>query len=196
MNANPKVKGSFSAGGNPSRGRVENDYYATDPKSTRALLDTFPLSGSMLEPACGEGHISKVLKEYYPDNEIISTDLVVRGFGNGKVDFLTHDYGRKFDTIITNPPFALMKPFVEKALALSNKHVIMFGKIQFLEGKGRKEFLENSPLKHVYVFSERQNPLRNGSPVDENGKKWATTMCFAWFVWEIGYEGEPTVRWL
>ena len=55
---------------------------------------------------------------------------------------------------------------------------------------------ENTPLKTVYVFSKRQNPLRNGSPVDENGKKWASTMCFAWFVWEHGYAGKPTIEWL
>ena len=24
----------------------------------------------------------------------------------------------------------------------------------------------------------------------------SSTMAFAWFVWEIGYEGEPIIRWL
>ena len=36
----------------------------------------------------------------------------------------------------------------------------------------------------------------NGSPVDEKGKKWSSTMCFAWFIFEKGYEGEPIIRWL
>lgn len=43
---------------------------------------------------------------------------------------------------------------------------------------------------------KRQNPLRNGNPVDENGKKWASTMCFAWFVFEHGYKGKPTIEWI
>lgn len=190
------LSGSSLAGGTPVRGRVENDYYATPPESTQALLNVLELSGSILEPACGEGHISEVLKENYPEAEVISTDLIDRGYGAGGVDFLDKEYDRTFNNVITNPPFKYMREFVEKSLEISTDKVIMFGKIQFLEGQRRKEFLKKSPLKYVYVFSERQNPMRNGSPVDENGKKWSSTMCFAWYVWEQGYQGEPTVRWL
>ena len=190
------LNGSSLAGGTPMRGRVENDYYATPPESTQALLNVLELNGSILEPACGEGHISEVLKSNYPNSEIVSTDLIDRGYGSGSINFLEHTYDRTFTNVITNPPFKYMREFVEKSLEISTDKVIMFGKIQFLEGQRRKEFLESSPLKYVYVFSERQNPMRNGSPVDENGKKWSSTMCFAWYVWEKGYEGEPVVRWL
>ena len=190
------IKGSSLAGGTPARGRVNNDYYATPPQSTQAILDVLELNGSMLEPACGEGHISEVLKRNYPSSEVVSTDLIDRGYGVGGVDFLEEEYDRMFDNVITNPPFRYMREFVEKSLEISTDKVIMFGKIQFLEGQRRKEFLKNSPLKYVYVFSERQNPMRNGSPVDENGKKWSSTMCFAWYVWEQGYDGEPIIKWL
>ena len=190
------LNGSSLAGGTPIRGRVENDYYATPPESTQALLNVLELNGTILEPACGEGHISEVLKSNYPNSEVISTDLIDRGYGEGGINFLEHTYNRTFTNVITNPPFKYMREFVEKALEISDEKVMMFGKIQFLEGKGRKEFLKNSPLKYVYVFSERQNPLRNGKSVDGNGKKWSSTMCFAWYVWEKGYQGEPVVRWL
>lgn len=190
------IKGSSLAGGTPTRGRVKDDYYATPPQSTQALLDVLELKGTILEPACGEGHISEVLKKNYPGSEIVSTDLVDRRYGVGGIDFLEKEYNRTFDNVITNPPFEYMREFVEKSLEISTDKVIMFGKIQFLEGQRRKEFLKNSPLKYVYVFSTRQNPMRNGSPVDENGKKWSSTMCFAWYVWEQGYQGEPTIRWL
>lgn len=177
--------------------REKHDFYATPEETTRAILDVLALEGSILEPACGMGHISKVLKEYYPENEIISTDLIYRGFGEGGIDFLTHDYGRRFDNIITNPPFKLAKEFVEKALTIANDKVIMLMKIQFLESKGRREFLENSPLKYVYCFSERQSAMRNGWKINpKTGKPWSTALFLAWFVWEIGYEGEPIVRWL
>ncbi len=137
-----------------------------------------------------------MLKANYPEAEIVSTDLIDRGYGVGGVDFLEKEYDRTFDNVITNPPFKYMREFIEKSLEISTDKVIMFGTIQFLEGQRRKEFLKKSPLKYVYVFSERQNPMRNGSPVDENGKKWSSTMCFAWYVWEQGYEGEPIIRWL
>ncbi len=72
----------------------------------------------------------------------------------------------------------------------------MFAKIQLLESEKRRELFEDYPPKYVYVFSKRVNPWRNGSPVDEKGKPWSSTMCFAWFVWEVGFKGEPIIRWI
>ena len=74
--------------------------------------------------------------------------------------------------------------------------MILFGKLQVLEGQKRATFLEKSPLRTVYVFKKRINPLRNGLDRDENGKPWASTMAFAWFVWEKGYYGKPQIEWI
>ena len=41
--------------------RAWGDYYATEPKATEWLLKLEKFDGPILEPACGEGHISKVL---------------------------------------------------------------------------------------------------------------------------------------
>ena len=202
MTAEKKVlAGTKLAGMSTTRDRVDNDFYATPRNAIQAILNEVKLDGSILEPAAGQGHISKVLKEYYPYSEIVSTDLIQREerFGipiQGGVDFLTHEFHRKFDNIITNPPFNLAQEFIEKALELSNDKVIMFAKIQLLEGNKRRELFDNTPLKYVYVFSKRVNPLRNGEELDEKGKPWSSTMCFAWFIWEHDYEGEPIIRWL
>lgn len=202
MTAEKKVlAGTNLAGMSTTRDRVDNDFYATPRNAIEAILNEVKLDGSILEPAAGQGHISKVLKEYYPYSEIVSTDLIQREerFGipiQGGVDFLTHEFHRKFDNIITNPPFNLAQEFIEKALELSNDKVIMFAKIQLLEGNKRRELFDNTPLKYVYVFSKRVNPLRNGEELDEKGKPWSSTMCFAWFIWEHDYEGEPIIRWL
>lgn len=195
------LAGTNLAGMSTTRQRVDNDFYATPSNAVTAILNEIKLNGSILEPAAGQGHISKLLREYYPYSEIVSTDLVQREekFGipiQGNVDFLKHEFGRKFDNIITNPPFNLAQQFIEKALKLANDKVIMFSKIQLLEGSKRRTMFDNTPLKYVYVFTKRVNPLRNGEELDEKGKPWASTMCFAWFVWEHGYEGEPIVRWL
>lgn len=195
------MKGTNLAGMSTTRYRVEEDYYATPFESVKKILNEIELKGNILEPACGEGHIVKILKEYYPNNEIIATDLIQRNdlfdcgiIGN--VNFLNTEYEKKFDNIITNPPFNLIQEFIEKALSITNDKVIIFAKIQLLEGKKRKELFKNTPLKYVYVFSERQNPLRNGNELDENGKPWSSTMCFAWFVWEKGFIGETIIRWI
>ena len=36
----------------------------------------------------------------------------------------------------------------------------------------------------------------NGNPLNENGKKWSSTMCFAWVIFENGFDGEPVIRWI
>ena len=188
-------QGGKLAGGNPARGRAENDFYATHPDSTKALLEVEEIIYPALEPACGEGHISKLLDIM----DTRSTDLIDRGYGLSGVDFLTEDLRdyANFNTVITNPPFNLFQEFVEKALKIATKKVIMFGKLQALEGIKRATFLQKTPLRTVYVFKKRQQPMRNGKENDEiTGKKMSSTMAFAWFVWEIGYTGKPTIEWL
>lgn len=192
------LKSANIAGGNSKRGRVENDFYATHPDSTLALLQHEEILYPYLEPACGAGHISKLLK-----GNGISTDIVNRGFGARFVDYLDESYdhvvfGLEYiQTVITNPPFSHFEDFVKKSLSLPNvKKIIMFGKLQALEGQKRATFLEGTPLRTVYVFKKRQQPMRNGSEFDESGKRLSSTMAFAWFVWEVGYEGRPEIKWI
>lgn len=198
------LSGTKLVGSSPDRGRADNDYYATPFNATRAILKEIIFSSSdvILEPAAGQGHIVKVLREMYPKNEIIASDLVKYKerfediYIKTGIDFINTNYPNKVDVVITNPPFKYSKEFVEKALSISKRYVIMFFKIQFLETVERRKLLENSPLKYVYVFSRRVNPMRNGEELNEKGKPWSNTMCFAWFVWDKTYKGEPIVRWL
>jgi hypothetical protein len=61
--------------------RVPHDFYPTPPEAVRALLSVETFTGSVWEPACGDGAISKVLIE--AGFEVVSTDLIDRGFGTG-----------------------------------------------------------------------------------------------------------------
>lgn len=177
-------------------GRVADDFYATHPKSVHALLQAEPFMGSILEPCCGQGHISEVLKEYYP-NQVTSFDLVDRGYGISPINFLEIKEDVLYCNIITNPPYSLAQEFVEKSLKVTTNKVAMFLKIQFLESLSRYNFFQQTPLKTVYVFSNRQATLNNGQENNpKTGKVWATTMCHAWFVWEHGYNGSPIIKWL
>lgn len=198
--SNKKLSGGKLAGGNPKNDRVENDFYATNPKAVEMLFEKEKFKGSFLEPCVGQGHIANVIETAYPNEPIYVSDLVDRGYNNTKVfDFLTHNFmGTKIHNIITNPPFSLAKEFLEKSMEIIEYggKVALFLKIQFLEGEKRKEMFEKYPPKYIYVFRKRMATFNNGQEVDENGKKWATTMCHAWFVWEKGFKGEPIVRWL
>lgn len=63
--------------------RQKNDYYATDPFIVRQFLKetNIKLNNNILEPCCGQGHISKVLEEF--GYNVTSTDLIDRNYGMG-----------------------------------------------------------------------------------------------------------------
>jgi hypothetical protein len=194
-----KLSGGQLAGGNSKTEKADNDFYATKKETTRAFLEVakhlFKDVNTIHEPCCGQGHLSEVLKEYFPNSEIVNTDLIDRGYGESNVNFLNVD-NSNFDLIITNPPFSLVNDFIKVGLKKTNRYLVYLCKIQLLETVKRKKILENSPLKYVYVHSKRQATLKNGEPLDPNGKPWATTMCLAWFVWDKEYEGEPIIKFI
>ena len=196
------LAGGKLAGGNPENGRVENDYYATNPKAVEMLLTNYTFdAATILEPCVGGGHIANAINNFFANQRVITgLDLVDRGYPNTIVqDFLTWETDRKFEGIITNPPFSLAQEFIEKGMELltDDGQMAMFLKIQFLEGAKRKEFFEKYPPKYIYVFRNRMATWNNGNEIDPNtGKRWATTMCHAWFIWEKGSKTEPVVRWL
>lgn len=196
------INGAALAGGKGNNKRVDNDYYATPSYAVKMLLnkleqDGIFLNGTLIEPACGGGHISDVLIDKYGYSNVYSYDIVDRGYANinGIKNFIT-DIFPMFNNVITNPPFKHAEEFIRKALSIATDKIIMLCKIQLLEGVKRLELFKHTPLKYVYIHSSRVATYRNGESRDSNGKKWATTMCLAWFIWEQGYNGEPIIRWL
>lgn len=194
------AKSIFTCNGasNHSEGeRQQHDYYATDPEAVEALLEREKFSPYVWECACGEGHISEVLKSH--SYKVKSSDLYDRGYESTEtIDFLTvrkedikHDASRD---IITNPPYKFAKEFVEKALEISmdGTKVAMLLKLTFLEGQGRKELFDKHKPKRIYVFRSRIDCWKNGIKPEKPQK----AVCYAWFVWEKGYEGDPVIKWI
>ena len=168
--------------------RNDLDYYITPPRATQALLKVEQFSGSIWEPACGNGSISRVLVEAgYKD--VRSTDLVDRGYGVGGVDFFFAPYTA--NCIITNPPFRWSLDFLERSLIVADTKVAFLLKLSFLEGVQRAAMFTRTPLKKVWVFSKRLTMSGPDNPITGGGM-----ITFAWFVWEHGYTGEPTIGWL
>lgn len=195
------LSGAKIAGGNPENERIENDYYATNPKAVTMLLDNYKFNGTkMLEPCVGGGHIANAVKDVYKNIEITGIDLIDRGYKDTIVtDFLKYENDEKFDFIITNPPYSHAQEFIYHSLDLlkENGQMAMFLKIQFLEGQKRKKLFEENPPKYIYVFRKRMPVWNDGREIDpKTGKDWATTMCHAWFIWEKGYVGKPQIDWL
>jgi hypothetical protein len=195
------LNGGKLAGGNPENGRVKDDFYATNPLAVKMLLEKYEWKAAKtLEPCVGAGHIANAVKEIKPDTSITGMDIVDRGYkGVILQDFLEYSTEERWGGIISNPPYSLAKEFILKGMDLleANGQMAMFLKIQFLESEKRIELFQKYPPKYIYVFSNRMATWNNGSEVDpKTGKKWSTTMCHAWFIWEKGSTSEPIVRWL
>jgi hypothetical protein len=193
-----KVKHGFRAQVIAGRSNIEgyarqrDDFYPTPARATLALLATEQFNGLIWEPACGDGAISKLCLAH--GYEVVSSDLIDRGYGEVGIDFLM-EWKSRGQNIITNPPFKLAVPFVKKALELSNGKVAMLLKIAFLEGQERSKLFRDSPLARVLVFSQRLAFVPGGS-AEARKLDGGGMMAFAWFIWEHGYTGKPTLGWL
>ena len=184
---------TLGASNHTDKERQAEDFYATEPRAAELLLELEEFDGNIWECACGQGDLSKVFEK--AGHKVLSTDLVDRGYGMGGVDFLKCNEVFNGD-IISNPPYKYAKEFVEHALKLvpDGHKVAMFLKLQFLEGKARRELFEKYPPKTVYVASGRLLCAKNG---DFEGMRagGGSAVAYAWYVWEKGYAGDTIIKW-
>lgn len=174
------------------------DYFPTPPWATRAFMEhVFPLVrdprrvlNSAWDPACGEGHITEVLQEYW--GTVTGTDICDYsspdgGFPpawSGHIDFINHEiHVPPHDWIITNPPFGdKTEAFVLRALELARIGVAVFVRLQWLETIGRYETIfRDHPPTVIAFFAERVNLCKGRW--DPEG---STATAYIWLVWVKG----------
>ena len=169
------------ASGGKKDNRRELDFYPTPPDVTEALLRFLNLSPcDVWEPACGDGAMSRVLEA--AGHSVHSSDIRKTGYGCGGVNFLATE-SRKFDAIITNPPFAVSEQFIRKALD-SAPLVSMLLKSQYWHAQKRQALLLQHPPAWVLPLTWRPDFLngeRGGAP---------TTEC----LWTVWVQGEADTR--
>ena len=169
-----------------------NEYYATHPTVTLDLLRVESFHHHILEPACGGGFISEPLKQYGYD--VLSTDLIDRGYGIGGTDFLTSKFENDKYDVVTNPPYTLFIPFLLKAIEVCHNKVAMLLPVTFLSCKQRCKVYESFPPHTVYIYTDRICIAKNG-----DFEKYDSTInpqMYAWFVWQKGFNGNPTIKWI
>lgn len=164
------------------------DFYPTPAWATYALIENECFSGTIWEPACGDGAMSKVLKK--TGCKVRSTDLYERGYGKGRIDFLRSS--RRCANIITNPPFHSAQEFAEQALRLADEKVALLLRLAFLESAHRaRTIFSKSPPSRVWVFSERITFYKAGA-----ARRGSGTTAYAWFVWDQRDEGPTQLKWI
>jgi hypothetical protein len=170
------------------------DDFPTPPWATRALFEHI-LDGrfamteqSCLEPACGEGHMARVLEEYF--GEVSGSDIhdYPYAYGSGGRDFLTYRYALKsFDWVITNPPFRLSEEFIIRGMNVARQGVAILARSVFIESVGRyRALFESMPPTKFAQFTERV-PMVKGR-LDKNA---STATSYAWLVWEKKEKAAP-----
>jgi len=163
-----------------------HNIFPTPYSMTEQFLENeiFDYTGSVLEPACGMGHMVRVLDKKFKN--ITSYDISA-----GK-DF--YNETRKFDYVITNPPFGKeADKFVLKAREVAKVKFAFLLRTNYLSGQARFESGVYKNLKTVYVFT-RMPDL--GQPIREDGKYKTAGIVYSWLVFEIGFEGDPVIKWI
>ena len=172
------------------------DYFPTPPWATRAFIVWLIAQGEDVaqldawEPACGEGHMSRPMLEYFA--RVRSSDVFSYG-QHELIDFLvTGSAEPDVDWIVSNPPFNLAVEFIRQALAKSRRGVAMLLRGSFLEGQERyRELYARTPPSEVLVFTERvvmlKGRLVRAGAVDPfatvPGTKASSATSYFWFVW-------------
>jgi len=163
------------------------DFFPTPAWATEALIDNERFDGDLWECACGNGAMSEVLES--ASSNVYSSDLFDRGYGEAGIDFLEAD--KRFDNIVTNPPYNAAEGFVQSGLKLASRKFALLLRLAFLEGSNRQRTIfSETPPSRVWVFSERITFYPAGAEVKGSG-----TTAYAWFVWDKDAANATELKW-
>jgi len=173
------------------------DDFPTPPWATRALFEHVltPWTREFvrltcLEPACGAGHMARVLKEYF--REVQAYDAFDYNYGKIR-DFLTYPYETNaVDWVITNPPFRLAEDFVLRALRVARTGVAILARTVFLESVGRYENIFAKTPPAIFAQFVERVPMVRGR-LDQRA---TTATGYAWFVWNKKADSDPRLVWI
>lgn len=174
----------------------KGDYFPT-PKSIvwcseKYLKEIIPLDATITEPCCGNGQLTKALKEIGYKN-VIENDLY-----NERKDILHNDIVWSnldewaSDYIVTNFPFSKWDDCVRAFLAKTNlKALITVGRLNYLSTQSRLESGIWKHLKEVWCYS-RYIDYRTAERDD--GQFNVGAMSTAWFYFTKEEVENPIIK--
>jgi len=165
------------------------EFYETPQWAAEAILrcESFP-PGLIVDPCCGTGILGQAaIRAGY--QSLFSIDIHDWGSTPGldhQADFLTwHPPPDTPFSVFANPPFSKAVDFVDHALQIGARKVIVFQRFSWWESKGRRDFWERHPPNRIYICGDRANCWRHDIPEAERGSSSPT--AHAWFVWQRGH---------
>tara|TARA_R110000868_G_scaffold152302_3_gene376950 strand:- start:1149 stop:1688 length:540 start_codon:yes stop_codon:yes gene_type:complete len=142
----------------------QSDDFQTPPEALTPLLPHLKKNWTIWECAAGDGNLVNALRK--EGFKVISSDIL-----SGK-DFLGWE-PKKYDCIITNPPYSLKQEFLERAYLLGKPFAFLLPLTTF-ETEKRQNFFRCCGLE-VILFDKRINFQ---TPDGKGDGSWFAT---AWF---------------
>lgn len=168
---------------------AEHGFYQEPSWLVDALLDVEDFSAGVWDPCCGEGTIPKACQAR--GIHAVGSDVCDRGYG-WQQDFFENTHSPADCHILSNPDYSKMREFVDHALTFTRGKVCVLARLAFLESQARRPWFIASPLARVWVSSRRPSMPPGGKGIVAKGG----SIAFAWFVFQHGHIGAPTIGWL
>ncbi|APU00816.1 hypothetical protein [Aeromonas phage 59.1] len=170
---------------------IENENYPTPEAAVRSLLNMidFKPGDTFLEPCCGdtvdeEGNPTPCIYNLVPVTGYKKDWAEIRA---GR-EFLGMAFGdKRYDVIITNPPFSLSEEFLWKCQTLlaPGGTLIFLQRVNWLGSKKRVSFWNE-------VGFPDKTPILVPRPKFDKSKKGTDSCEYAWYIWDP--EGDRTRR--
>lgn len=175
----------MSATGRNKRGRERDphDYYATPSWCVDRLLEARPplrQAPRVLEPCAGDGAILRALRTLGLGAHQTAWEIQARfrrtlaavadavRIGDALDLARRWAFKKRWDVVITNPPYALAMPLLRRSLDVA-REVFFLLRVSFLESAERHYFL-STHAPDVYVLPDRPNFAHGNS--DNSAYAW------------------------
>jgi hypothetical protein len=156
------------------------DQYETPSWVTLALVPHLPeINGVIWEPACGGGKMVAALR--HAGFDVIGSDIA------DGADFLHHPPPtRDIGAIISNPPYALAREFIERALHFDDVRVVaMLLRTDFDHAATRAHLFADCPM-----FAKRVALTKRIKWFEDSTGSPSFNHC--WMIWDRQHRGPPT----
>ena len=156
------------------------DLYESPACAVHSIMHQQILTHYIWEPAAGNGAIVKPLRE--AGHVVFASDIIRRYFPlDDEIDFLkATKVPARTELICTNPPYRYATEFVEHALDLCPR-VLMLLRLSFLESRRRAPIFKARKLVTMYQYIERL-PMMHRS--GWTGRRATSSVAYAWFYFD------------
>ncbi|MGB1224332.1 MAG: hypothetical protein ACPHCN_09340 [Mycobacterium sp.] len=176
--------------------RLHLDAYYTPDTLAEALVGVLPIGAGTLalEPHAGGGAFVRALKKRGAFVQALDVNPLAPGLhdahGQYRCDFLRWcaPVKKRPEWVIGNPPFLNAVSHIERAMNVTDRHVVMLLRLGIMESAKRLEFWRSSGrhLRALWVLSQR--PSFTGGGTD--------SAAYGWFWWDLEHDGPTDIDWL